>query len=133
MVVRVKLKLRGNKRMLAVRAVVNSGFETREVELILPPRFAEPLGTPTKIIEDLEVAGGGRILGYRLKGMLEVELPLGKGKSVKTKAVATVLPGEREVIIGDRLASALGIVILDPYRGIWCLRSELGRSQRSSG
>ncbi|MEM3547102.1 MAG: hypothetical protein QXU47_07065 [Candidatus Bathyarchaeia archaeon] len=59
----------------------------------------------------------GRVSGYRLEERISVELILEDGKPVKAEAVATILPGE-EVIISDNLTSNLGIVILDPHKGV---------------
>ena len=47
-------------------------------------------------------------------------------------AVASILPGEEEVIISDRLAYEMGLVILDPFNGLWCLRDEIGKKSRHS-
>lgn len=131
--VRVKLRLRADKRTKLVRALVNSGFESSETEIILPPSIAKSLGVFTVgAIEDFEVAGGGRAVGCRLEKPIEVELGIKDRPVKRVKTKVTVLYGESEVIIGDRLASALGIVILDPYRGLWCLRDEFGKKSRKS-
>ncbi len=63
---------------------------------------------------------------------MKVELILEDRRGPSVEATATMLPGETEVIISDRLASELGIVILDAYRGLWCLRDELGSKTRVS-
>jgi hypothetical protein len=34
--------------------------------------------------------------------------------------------------MSDHLASELGITILDPYRGDWCLFDELGAKRRTT-
>lgn len=50
---------------------------------------------------------------------------MGDGPPIKASAYVTILPGESEAIMSDHLASQLGIIILDPYRGDWCLTNEL--------
>jgi len=61
-----------------------------------------------------------------------VELILDDKPPIKAAACISILPGETEVIMSDRLASELGIVILDAWKGYWCLREELGAKQRGS-
>jgi len=47
----------------------------------------------------------------------EVELVLDDREAVKALAQITILPGESEAIMSDRLASELGITILDIWKG----------------
>jgi len=134
LVVRVKLKIKAGDKGAITSALVNSGFEAMEPQLIIPLRLAERLNFTSMEadIEDFDVAGGSRASGYRVKGKFEVELVLRDRPPVRSLASITILPGEREVIISDYLASALQIVILDPQAGVWCLRDELGAAQRPS-
>ena len=78
------------------------------------------------------MAGGGAISGYRLEEPVDIELVLEDRPPVAMRVPITVLPRETEVIMSDRLASELGIVVLDPWRGPWCLRDELGSKERAS-
>jgi predicted aspartyl protease len=133
--VRVKIRLKTDEESVATSALVNSGFESEEPLLILPMSLAESLNlmkSPTIAIEEIEVAGGARIGGYRVEELADVELVMDDREPVKVKANVTALPGEKEVIIGARLASVLGIAIIDAYAGLWCLRDELGKKQRRS-
>lgn len=134
MAVRVKLRLKGEGKEAVVSTLINSGFEAKEPQLIIPLKLAEnlELTSADASIEDFSSAGGSRVSGYRVEDPVEVELVLNGEPSVKTFAFITILPGETEAIMSDRLASDLGIIILDLWRGHWCLKNELGVKQRSS-
>ncbi|MBS7610764.1 hypothetical protein KEJ27_00910 [Candidatus Bathyarchaeota archaeon] len=134
MALRVRLRIRGSETSITTSALVNSGFEAEEPQLVIPIKLAEALSLTNlqASIEDLSVAGGGRVSGYRIEERISVELIMEDRKPVKAEAVATILPGEGEVIISDNLASNLGIVILDPHKGLWCLRDELNRRERTT-
>ncbi|MBS7614084.1 hypothetical protein KEJ48_07615 [Candidatus Bathyarchaeota archaeon] len=130
----MRLRIRGSETSITTSALVNSGFEAEEPQLVIPIKLAEALSLTNlqASIEDLSVAGGGRVSGYRIEERISVELIMEDRKPVKAEAVATILPGEGEVIISDNLASNLGIVILDPHKGLWCLRDELNRRERTT-
>jgi len=130
--VRVKLKIKARNIEVITSALVNSGFETEEPEILIPPSLAETLNISGTSIAEYRVAGGGATSGIRVDEDISVKLILPDRTTEEVKAVATILPGEDEVIISDKLASSLGIVILDPYKGLWCLRDELGRKIRKS-
>ena len=100
----------------------------------MPLRLAEGLQLLSggASIEDFSTAGGGLISGYRVEEPVEVELALEDRELPAIRVPITVLPRETEVIMSDRLASDLGIVVLDPWRGVWCLRDELGARERPS-
>ena len=130
----MKLRIKGKSREIVTSALVNSGFEAEEPQLIIPLSLAERLNLASSEvdIEDFSVAGGGRVSGYRIRESLKVELIAEDRNPIEVEALATALPGEKEVIISDYLASTLGIVILDPRKGEWCLKDEIGLKQRTS-
>lgn len=134
MVVRVKVRIRGGSEPIETSVLVNSGFEAEEPQLILPLSLAENAGLTLAeaFIEDFSTAGGGRVSGYRLERPVRVELILEDRQPVEAEAFITILPGEVEAIASDRLTSELGIVILDPWKGYWCLRDEVGVKLRES-
>ena len=134
MVVKVRLRIKGRSGQVELPALVNSGFEANEPQLVLPIEIAQELGLleEARMLEAFEVAGGGRALGYRVIRPVEVELVLDDREPVRTSASVTVMPGESEAVISDFLASELGIVLLDIKRGLWCLRDELGKKERRS-
>ena len=121
------------KKSIEISALVNSGFETTEPEIIVPLGLAENLELVLSAeFSSYSVAGGGRVLAIRVKTPVKVKLILEDREVKEVDAVASVLPGENEVIISDKLAHDLGIVILDPFKGIWCLRDEVGLKERHS-
>jgi len=132
--VRVRLRIRKGGRKVVTSALVNTGFEADEPQLIVPLPLAEELQllSGEASIEDFSTAGGGLISGYRIEEPIEVELVLEDREPPAMQVPVTVLPRETEVIMSDKLASDLGIVVLDPWRGIWCLRDELGTKERPS-
>ena len=129
--VRVRLKIRSRRAEAVTSALVSSGFESSEPEIILPPTLASILEKRKIAVVEYRIAGGGFMSSVRI-GELRVKLVLEDREREEVTAVGTMLPGEEEVFISDRLASALGIVILDPYEGLWCLRDESGRKTRRS-
>jgi len=130
--VRVRLRIRVSNLEVITSALVNSGFESTEPELIIPPPLADILRLTGSGVAEYRLVGGGGASGLRVDEVLKVSLVLGDRDTDEVDAVGTVLPGEDEVIISDRLASKLGIVIIDPYEGLWCLRDEVGRKVRRS-
>mgnify|MGYP001101273899 CR=1 FL=1 len=134
MAVRVRLRIKSRSREVVTSTLINSGFEAEEPQLVVPLSLAEALGLTSAeaSIEDFRTAGGGRASGYRVEKLTEVQLVLDDRSTVKASTYITVLPGESEAIMSDRLASELDITILDAWRGHWCLRDELGTKQRSS-
>lgn len=132
MAVRVRLRVRGSRVEVITSALVNSGFESDDPEMIIPPSLAETLEVSGIDVAEYRVAGGGGTSGVRVGEKLKVKLVLEDRVADEVEAVGTILPGEDEVIISDKLASKLKIVILDPYEGLWCLKDELGRKVRKS-
>lgn len=130
--VRVKLRIRGEKASVVTAALVNSGFEAEEPELVIPEPLAERIGIVGSSIVQYRLAGSSGIMGLRADKPVDVELLLNDKAPVKVKAIVTIIPGEDEVIISDYLASKLGIAILNPYRGEWCLIGEAGQKIRKS-
>jgi len=132
--VRVRLRIKGTSREVVTSTLINSGFEAEEPQLVIPLSLAKALGLTSAeaSIEDFSTAGGGRVSGYRAENPAEVGLVLDDKPSIRTFAYVTILPGETEAIMSDRLASELNITILDLWKGHWCLRDELGTKQRTS-
>ena len=134
MAVRVKLRVRSGVNEIVSPALVNSGYESDVPELLLPEQVAEALGlypgVKEAVVERYRVAGGSEIRLLRLKGAGEVEVVAEGRSSSSVTCDMVVSEGEDELIISDKLASRLGIVIIDPAEGIWCFRDELGKVER---
>ena len=80
----------------------------------MPLRLAEELQLLSggASIEDFSTAGGGLVSGYRVEEPAEVELALEDRELPAIRAPITGRPREAEVIVSDRLASDLGVVVL---------------------
>lgn len=64
--VRVRLKLKTTQKSVETSALINSGFESTEPEIVIPPSLAELLGlTPSSEPSSYSVAGGGSISAIR--------------------------------------------------------------------
>ncbi|MEB3779600.1 MAG: hypothetical protein GSR85_05140 [Desulfurococcales archaeon] len=135
MAVRVKLRIKVAGRQLEVVALVNSGFETDEPQLLVPDRLLT--------VNDISIAGlKGSVIEYgtpagpislyvakRCCSVLVVE-PDRRSKEVTVDLV--ISPTEREVLISDALGEELGIVILSMKKGIWRFNDDPWEMSRSS-
>ena len=127
------MRLRSTSKEVQTSALVNSGYETEEPEIIIPMALARVLElSPSSTVSSYLVAGGSHLSAIRANEMLKVSIMLEDRATNEVDAVPIIVPGENEVIISDRLAHELDIVILDTFNGEWCLRDELGRKVRQS-
>lgn len=116
--VRVGLTIKVRNRVQETPALVNTGFETEEPELLLPIKLAERLGLypPPKGSEVGEyVTAAGPLVMLRLPSKIHVEMAYGR-KVPPVEATAVVGTLEQEVLISDSLAEELGIAIQSPRR-----------------
>jgi hypothetical protein len=127
MAVRVRLLIRSldtNVEVLTA-ALVNSGYEVEEPEILLPRRLAEFMGIslkpPRARVMVYETPFGFYHLIFSPKAV-NVHL-VDVCKSVEEVNVA-VSEGEREVLISDALAEALGIQLINIARGLWRYRDD---------
>ena len=69
MAVRVRLRIRKSEREVTTSALVNTGFEADEPQLVMPLPLAEELQllSGRASIEDFSTAGGGLVSGYRVE------------------------------------------------------------------
>ena len=127
MAVRVRLLIRSldtNVEVLTA-ALVNSGYEVEEPEILLPRRLAEFMGIslkpPRARVMVYETPFGFYHLIFSPKAV-SVHL-VDVCKRVEEVNVA-VSEGEREVLISDALAEALGIQLMNIARGLWRYRDD---------
>jgi hypothetical protein len=130
MAVRIKIKLKprkGKGNELEVNALINSGFETEEPEIVLPIKLAQRLGLWPELrggtIETYEVAGGERFDFYFIKDCVEVRV-VTKNRISDPILSNAAIAKEKEILISDKLASAQKIVIEDVGEGLWRFRDE---------
>ncbi len=125
MAVRIRLRLRYCGKVLETSALVNTGFETPNPQILLPIKVAERLSLwpelPRDTLVEIYDTAGGPVRVYRVRNAVNVEIPE-KGISVIVDAV--ISHTEVEVLISDKLADELMIVIERPGEGIWRFRDE---------
>jgi hypothetical protein len=123
--VRVKIKYGGN--LLETVALVNTGFETPNPQILLPVKAAEKLGIWPNLPRDASIeiydTAGGPTRVYRVRNAVTVEVAGREGRSVVSDVVISHL--EVEVLISDKLTEELMIAIEKPSEGIWRFRDEM--------
>ena len=129
MAVRVRVLLRSRGGEVITSALANSGFESEEPEVVLPPRIAERLGLYPElpsgtVVEEYMGVGGLRTRVFRIPSILEVCVVCEDKVKGPIRASAVITPGEDEVILSDRALDALGIVLIKPGEGLWRFADE---------
>lgn len=122
---------------LELAAVLNTGARPERAELVLPVAVARrlrwwpllPEGTQTWKYEG---PGSKFFVVHAVRGGLRIAVSVGDRRVRSVACDGVVSPGTVEVLVSARLISRLGIVVLDPDRGLWCFRDELGRVTRRS-
>jgi len=124
--VRLRLRVRGREGFVDASALVNTGFETEAPQLLLPLRLGSVLGLwPSPEAQLLEFGTtGGPVRNYVVPNSLEVWV-LGDDRVVVPVVSDAVISNvELEALINDKLAGALGIMILNPATGEWRFRDD---------
>ena len=135
MVVKVRIKIRTKAGSTSVPAVLNTGFESEEPELVLPLELAVELGVwPSGEVEyaDYTTAGGSTSLPV-VKKAARVELLLEDQKTKPMICNAVIDPNVDEVLLSDSAIDELGIIILSA-KGKWRFRDDPeGKVRKSVG
>jgi len=122
---RVRLKVREKEGFVDASALVNTGFETETPQLLLPLRLASALGLwpPPPEAQLLEFGtAGGPVRNYVVPNSLEVWVLSGDRVVGSVVSDAVISNVELEALINDKLAGALGIMILNPATDEWRFR-----------
>ena len=123
--VRVRVKIMYRDKVLETTALVNTGFETPNPQILLPVKAAEKLDLwpdlPRDALVEIYDTAGGPVRVYRVRNAVRVEIP---EKGISVIADAVISHTEVEVLISDRLTDELMIVIEKPGEGIWRFRDE---------
>jgi len=97
--VRVRLRIRRGKREIESSALVNTGFEAEDPEILLPAKLAEELGLyppgTGAIIQEYDVVGGVAIL-VKCSERIHVEVEAEDRRVAFIEAVPVVSAGESE-------------------------------------
>jgi len=137
MAIRLRLRLRRGSRSVDVVALVNSGYETLEPEVLVPASIAKELGLlptlpPGSVVKEYVLADGTvtrliRVPRAAMVSVVEEDRVVGD-----VEAHVVISDKADEVLISDKLAGKLGIVALDFAEGLWCFRDEIGKKVRKS-
>jgi len=134
MACRVRVRLSRGAESLETSALVNSGFESDEPDVVVPVEVARLLGLwpPPSDVELAELGTGGGDLAapyYRMAARLEL---LAEGVLRSLRVSIIVNPYVDEVVLSDMVVGELGIVLLDVKEGLWRLRRDPEGVERRS-
>ena len=126
MVCRVKIRLIRNNYSIDTIALVNSGFETNDPDIVIPINIAKRIGLwpPKDSNTTLLDTGGGEISNPYYINCADLLLMLEDREPIKIRVNIIVNPHVDEVVISDYVASKLGIILLDFKKGDWRLRDD---------
>lgn len=137
MAVRVRLKIESvDRKVLEAIALINTAFETENPQLLIPVKAAEKLGLwpnlpPEARAEIYDTAGGPmRVYLIPQKAKTTVLTDDREGQEVLSDIV--ISHTEVEILIGDKLAGKMQIVIEDPGEGIWRFKDDPPEKKRGS-
>ncbi|MGC8961421.1 MAG: hypothetical protein ACP5K1_03125 [Candidatus Bathyarchaeia archaeon] len=135
MPVRVKLRIRSQRgETVEAPALINSGYEAEKPELLLPLAAAMDLGLWPPERMGYEYAhtpvGMGRL--YALGEVAEAKVIAEDKDTPSISVYVMVSEYEREILISDYLAGALGLAVEDFKEGLWRFNDEpLSKVRRS--
>jgi hypothetical protein len=135
--IRLRIRLVREGKSVDVVALINSGYETREPEVLLPVAIAIQLSIYPRlpegaIVKEYKLADGS--ITKLIKVSRAVQIYVVEEDRVVGPVEASLVIAEKaeEVLISDKLAEKLGIVALDFGERLWCFRDEIGRVTRKS-
>ncbi len=131
MVLKLRIRLCYENECVESVGIANSGFTGREPEITIPDYIARELlgeGAALMLVDRL-LADGSRVSLARTVEPLDLYLITEDRIEGPVKVYAYVIRG-RFILLNDSALSALRVVIIDPWRGIWCFRDELGKRER---
>lgn len=134
MAVRVKIEIKTVKgKTKIINALVNTGFETERPQLLIPITLARKLELwpPMEATEVTYDTAGGPTKLWLYNDIAYIKI-INDIKSKEVQCDILVSPIEREALISDYLASDLEIIIEEPRKGLWRLRTEPYRTIHES-
>jgi hypothetical protein len=131
MAVRIKIRIKrldSRHETVDTVALVNAGYETDEPEIILPMPVAERLRLIPNLPNNTKIEEygtlGGKVRCLWVPKCVEAWiLPMSKS-SKPVRAHAVLSDSEKEVLLNDKLAGAMKIIIEDIGKGYWRLPGE---------
>jgi hypothetical protein len=133
--IRLRIRSRTTGRELRAVALVNSGFETVKPQLLVPIKVTELLGLWPQIPRDYTVkdymTAGGPARMHVLADEVEVSVDVERSANPVISDLV-ISPFEEEILVSDKLAGKLGIVVYDFAEGIWRLQTDPEAVRRRS-
>ena len=133
--VEIKVDLIGGRSLKAI-ALVNTGFETFKPQLLLPIKVAEGLDLwpdlPGEARVEIYDTAGGPMRVYIIPDAAQVSILTEDRESKSPSSDIVISHTEVEVLISDKLAGQLKVLIEDPGEGIWRFRDDLPDKRRTS-
>jgi len=134
--VRVRLGIKIADAALEAAALINTGFETQKPQLLLPVKAAEKLGLwpnlPLKSKVEIYDTAGGPMRVYAIPNIAETSLLTEDRENMKTVSDVVISHTEVEILVSDKLAGSLRIVIEDPGEGVWRFKDDPTDKKRMS-
>ena len=132
----IRLRLTREGKSVEVTALVNSGYETLEPEVLAPPEVARSLSLypqlPGALVREYRLADGSTSRLIKIPKAISVYAVEEDRAVGPVESSLVIAERAEEVLISDKLAGRLGIVALDFGEGLWCFRDELGKVARRS-
>jgi len=135
--VRVRLKIESvDHKVLEATALVNTGFETEGPQLLLPVKAAEKLdlwpNLPPEARVEIYDTAGGPMRVYLILQKAKTAVLTEDRESREVLSDIVISHTEVEILISDKLAGKMQIVIEDPGEGIWRFRDDSPERKRVS-
>jgi hypothetical protein len=135
--IRLRLRLSRGGHSVDVVALVNSGYETVEPEILVPPVTARELHVYPElpygaVVGEYRLADGSTTKLIRIPRAVNVYVLEDDRVVGPVESSLVIAEKADEPLISDKLAGGLGIVALDFGEGLWCFRDEIGRVTRRS-
>jgi len=127
MVVRIKLRIVRDEKVIETSALANSGYETETPQLLIPIRLAQllELWPPKSEAEESEFeTAGGPLRVWIVPRACRVGVAIGDVKIPEVEADIVISPLADEVLLSDKMISELQIALEDVGRGLWRFRWE---------
>jgi len=127
MVVRIKLRIVRDGKVIETSALANSGYETETPQLLIPIRLAQllELWPPKGEVEESEFeTAGGPLRVWIVPRACKVSVAICDAKSPEVEADIVISPLADEVLLSDKMISELQIALEDVGRGLWRFRWE---------
>ncbi len=137
MAIRLRLRLSRGSHSVDVIALVKSGYETVEPEILVPPVTARELHVYPElpygaVVREYRLADGSTTKLIRIPRAVNVYVLEDDRVVGPVESSLVIAEKADEPLISDKLAGKLGIVALDFGEGLWCFRDEIGRVTRRS-